>query len=288
MVAAVSFGLLIPARIISGAKYGGVNVHPSLLPQYEAEDIASQLKTFSAYNTRFRGAAPLHHTLLSGTEVTGVTLQTLHPTKFDHGIILAQTPPFRHGTDTVPALEKVVAPVGAGLLVQGIKDGVFVHPQGEQDQIKASSEDDALLTAPKLSRSDQHIDWKSWTAKEILRRHRVIGPLWNNFYPGDIPESKPKRLIWESGFRKLSNCPESIRSLVSEAGRPIAIGLKSKIHGVYIKTCDGQMLQAFKLKVGGEPGRDFLSAARRANMVELPETLVEAPFDYKLFNCVLS
>ena len=215
-------------------------------------------------------------------------MQTLHPTKFDHGIILAQTPPFRHGTSSVPELEKLVAPKGAELLVQGIKDGVFVNHTGEPDQIKASSDGDALLTAPKISRSDQHIDWNSWTAQEILRRHRVIGPLWNHFYPGNIPESKPKRLIWESGFRKLSNCPDSISSLVSEAGRPIAVGLKSKIHGVYIKTCDGQMLQAYKLKVGGEPGRDFLSAARRANMVELPETLAETPNDYKLFKCVLS
>ena len=288
MVAAVSFGLLIPARIINGAKYGGVNVHPSLLPKYEAENVACPLTTFIADNTSFRGAAPLHHTLLSGTEVTGVTLQTLHPSKFDHGIILAQTPPFRHGTSNVPELERVLAPKGAELLVQGIKDGVFVNPPGEQDQSKASSEDDALLTAPKISRSDQHIDWNSWPAEKILRRHRVIGPLWNNLHPGGVPESNPKRLIWESGFRKLSNCPESIKSLVSDAGLPIAVGLKSKINSVYIKTCDDQILQAYKLKVGGEPGRDFLSAARRAKMVELPETLAESPCDYKLFNCVLN
>ena len=250
--------------------------------------MTSRVKTSITDNIRFRGAAPLHHTLLSGTEVTGVTLQTLHPTKFDHGIILAQTPPFRHGTSSVPALEKVVAPKGAELLLQGIKDVVFLDPPAECDHIKAFSKDDALLTAPKISRSDQHIDWSSWTAEKILRRHRVIGPLWNHFYPGDIPKSNPKRLIWESGFRKLSWCPESISSLVSEAGRPIAVGLKSKVHGVYIKTCDGHMLQAYKLKVGGEPGRDFLSAARRANMVELPEILAEAPCDYKLFNYVLS
>ena len=26
--------------MIDGAKYGGVNVHPSLLPKYEVEDVA--------------------------------------------------------------------------------------------------------------------------------------------------------------------------------------------------------------------------------------------------------
>ena len=32
MLIAVSFGLFIPARLVEDAKYGGLNVHPSLLP----------------------------------------------------------------------------------------------------------------------------------------------------------------------------------------------------------------------------------------------------------------
>jgi methionyl-tRNA formyltransferase len=34
LIIAVSFGLLIPADLISRAKYGGLNVHPSFLPEY--------------------------------------------------------------------------------------------------------------------------------------------------------------------------------------------------------------------------------------------------------------
>jgi methionyl-tRNA formyltransferase len=34
MVVAVSFGLLVPGRVLESAKYGGLNVHPSLLPEY--------------------------------------------------------------------------------------------------------------------------------------------------------------------------------------------------------------------------------------------------------------
>lgn len=33
LVVAVSFGLFVPPRILKGAKYGGLNVHPSLLPE---------------------------------------------------------------------------------------------------------------------------------------------------------------------------------------------------------------------------------------------------------------
>ena len=34
LIVAVSFGLFIPSRILRSAAYGGLNVHPSLLPQY--------------------------------------------------------------------------------------------------------------------------------------------------------------------------------------------------------------------------------------------------------------
>lgn len=34
LIVVVSFGLFVPRRILNSAKYGGLNVHPSLLPQY--------------------------------------------------------------------------------------------------------------------------------------------------------------------------------------------------------------------------------------------------------------
>lgn len=67
----VSFGYFIPPRIIQQFKYGAINVHPSLLPKY-------------------RGAAPIQHTILAGDDETGVTVQELHPEKFDAGRILNQ------------------------------------------------------------------------------------------------------------------------------------------------------------------------------------------------------
>jgi methionyl-tRNA formyltransferase len=33
LIIAVSFGLFVPPRLIDAAKYGGLNVHPSILPQ---------------------------------------------------------------------------------------------------------------------------------------------------------------------------------------------------------------------------------------------------------------
>lgn len=33
LIIAVSFGLFVPPRLLKQAKYGGINVHPSFLPE---------------------------------------------------------------------------------------------------------------------------------------------------------------------------------------------------------------------------------------------------------------
>ncbi|KAF2086043.1 Formyltransferase, partial [Saccharata proteae CBS 121410] len=71
LIIAVSIREFVPSKLISQSTYGGINVHPSLLP-----DLA--------------GAAPIHHALLERDPYTGVTVQTLHPAEFDAGAILAQ------------------------------------------------------------------------------------------------------------------------------------------------------------------------------------------------------
>ena len=265
-----------------------MNVHPSLLPEYEGTCFAPDPENYIADLPSFRGAAPLHHTLLSGTEVTGVSLQTLHPSKFDHGVILAQTAPFRHGAQTVQELENIVAPEGAKLLLQGIRNRVFVDPPKELNDHSTPGEEKAIHRAPKLTPADRHIDWQSWTAERILRKHRVIGPLWNYFSRADEKSSKQTRLIWPSGFRECPTCPEYIKSLVPGAGHPILIGLESPTQDIYIKTCDGHMLQSDNVKVEGDITRSFVHAAQRTRMIGLPIGLDESPQDFKLFDCSLS
>ena len=37
LIVAVSFGLFVPQRILEEANYGGLNVHPSILPEYVSD-----------------------------------------------------------------------------------------------------------------------------------------------------------------------------------------------------------------------------------------------------------
>jgi methionyl-tRNA formyltransferase len=235
IIIAVSFGLKVPPRILNGAKYGGVNVHPSLLPD-------------------FRGAAPIQHALLSRCTTTGITLQTLHPHRFDQGRILLQTPSpgftIPNPQSITPSeLTALLAPQGAALLVQGLRNGLFLTSDFTKNE--------TLLErpAPKITQEDSRIKWGSWTVEEILLRHRVVGPLWNI---AETLSGISKRIIWPSGF--------TISDLVlsgSSTGVPI---VRPEEPYVYILTVDGVTLRAEHAKVEGDETRPASQALMRARM----------------------
>ena len=65
----VAYGLILPKEVINIAKYGCINIHPSLLP-------------------RWRGAAPLQRAIMAGDKETGVCIIVLGE-GLDDGDILA-------------------------------------------------------------------------------------------------------------------------------------------------------------------------------------------------------
>ncbi|KAI1207230.1 Formyltransferase [Annulohypoxylon truncatum] len=160
IIIAVSFGLFVPPRLLQQARFGGLNIHPSLLPD-------------------LRGPAPLHHALLSGRTSTGVTLQTLDPTRFDHGKILAQTPTLHIPPDLdYESLLATITPVAADLLIRGLREGVHVPPLQEVDVDVdvGEAEGRPLQHAPKITKADRQINARR--VPELLCRYRVLGPLW--------------------------------------------------------------------------------------------------------------
>jgi methionyl-tRNA formyltransferase len=177
LVVAVSFGLFVPRRILRSATYGGLNVHPSLLPD-------------------LRGPAPLHHALLSGRTHTGVSLQTLSEEGFDSGEVLAQTPlpgiEIGQGMD-VAALRDVLAAAGAEMLVGGLRAGVHVPPREDVGWVPSAEERRAITHAPKITKRDSEVRWGDWTAEVVARRARLLGDtLWSRAAARD---GKTKRVI---------------------------------------------------------------------------------------------
>lgn len=103
----------------------------------------------------------------------------MHPAKFDHGVVLAQSeqPGMPVGEDaTVPGLVESLGQAGAEMLVRGIEEGVFVPPLRNVRETLPEPED--LAHAPKISSQDREIEWANWSSSEVLLRDRVLGRLW--------------------------------------------------------------------------------------------------------------
>lgn len=175
LIIAVSFGLFVPPRILRSVEYGGLNVHPSMLPN-------------------FRGPAPLQHMIMYGSQHAGITLQTLDEKDFDHGKILSQTPQKDlqriDKKCTYQKLLEYVTPMAANMLVQGIRDKVYVPPYKERGWYQTSK----LRLAPKITAADREINWKVRHASYIDRRARALGRLWNRV---GIDPHTTKRFIFE-------------------------------------------------------------------------------------------
>ena len=198
--------------------------------------------------------------------MTGVSLQTLHPTKFDHGTVLDQTPcpGIRHNASTVSELVALLAPMGAEMLVRGIREGVYLPPFTNKAQQPGSEENHDLRLAPKVRSEDRHVQWHTWNSEEILRRARVIGPLWSNTTRLIAGKPQRRRIIWTSGF-----LPSTGKIPDAATGHPIVAGLHTNSPKIYIRTCDNELLQADSIKLEGEDTSNFHQAAVRAGMINV-------------------
>lgn len=219
LAVAVSFGLFVPPRVLRSLRFGGLNVHPSMLPD-------------------LRGPAPLQHALLCGRSHAGVTLQTLHEKDYDRGSVLAQTPwpglPVPEGCD-VRQLQDVLAERGAELLVGALERRLYVPPL-EHVGWRPTDDDVArglLRDAPKVRKLDSMVDWAcwawgrdrtlypggGWTAADLARRFRAVGVklpregntgMWTHAITHKSPHEK--RLILE--HVEAVECPEILRETV--------------------------------------------------------------------------
>ena len=196
LIVAVSFGLFVPPRLLHAAKYGGLNVHPSLLPNYH-------------------GPAPLQHLLLDGIQTTGVSLQTLDDKAFDKGVVLAREVLLWDGLKrmprgvTLPQLRDKAGAAGAALLVDGLRRGLHVPPlTPDPSSVRGSGpagqkNDDVKYMpaqprhAPKITAHDRQIGSginAMENPRSLALRQRVIGPLWFRAR-GEDPFSQCDRII---------------------------------------------------------------------------------------------
>lgn len=191
----------------------------------------------------------MHHTLLLNYPRTGVTLQTMHPEHFDQGAIVDQTPApgLEHQCETIDELSAKLAPLGAEMLLRSIRNGSFVSPVAFPQPESLAPGQRAPRPAPKITSEDRHIDWRFWSADDILRRHRVLGRLWNNV---QLPNTATRRLIWQSGFSQVGSTKGNALDKVGKI-----LYSNSSPQAVQTMTHDGTILQAETVKLDGKVER---------------------------------
>ncbi|MCW8311311.1 methionyl-tRNA formyltransferase [Sphingobacterium sp. InxBP1] len=132
---------MLPEVVWNMPKFGTVNVHASLLPQY-------------------RGAAPINHAIMNGEKESGVTTFLLQH-EIDTGNVLLSKKVAIQQTDTAGDLHDKLMVAGAETLLETIrqlKAGTLLPRR--QDEMASPS---PLKHAPKIFKEDCKINWNQPT-----------------------------------------------------------------------------------------------------------------------------
>lgn len=151
-----AYNKILPSSVLSQARLGFLNIHPSLLPKY-------------------RGPSPVRSAILEGKTETGVTIIRLDA-EMDHGPIVAQEHWQIPADATAPFCEAELFRIGADLLLRSLD-----APGQPQDHTKATY-------TKKFTREDGRLDF-SRPASELLNRIRALADnpgTWTTLLDGTI------------------------------------------------------------------------------------------------------
>ncbi|NWU61391.1 FMT protein, partial [Pterocles burchelli] len=201
-----SFGRLLSEDLIVQFPYGILNVHPSCLP-------------------RWRGPAPIIHTVLHGDKVTGVTIMEIRPKRFDVGPIVKQeefaVPPHC----TARELEVMLAEMGANMLISVLKN----LPESLRNKKEQPKE--GVTFAPKISVAKSCIKWEEQTAAQIIQLHRAIGSMF------------PLQTLWKGttvkllDFVEVDNIPGFTDEVLNDPGAVPGSVLYHKVSQTLMARC---------------------------------------------------
>lgn len=145
----VAYGLILPKVVLDMPKFGCINVHGSILPKW-------------------RGAAPIQRSVLSGDPETGVTIMQMDVGLDTGDMLHIETCPIS-ADDTSGSVYQKLQEIGPKALV------TTVHKIAKGD-ISPEVQDDSQATyAHKLTKEEAEINWQD-SAEQIERNIRGYQP----------------------------------------------------------------------------------------------------------------
>ncbi len=149
IIIVVAYGRILPEYVLSLPKYGCINAHASLLPEY-------------------RGAAPMQRAIMDGKNETGVTIM-----KMDKGLdtgdtLLALKTPISD-TDTLETIHDRLAELSCA----GLEQALELIEKGKA--VFTPQNDNKATYAEKIRRADEIIDFRR-SADELSCQLRALTP----------------------------------------------------------------------------------------------------------------
>ncbi|HJJ46957.1 MAG TPA: methionyl-tRNA formyltransferase, partial [Methanocorpusculum sp.] len=191
----VSYGMLLPRKLIDLPPYGAINVHGSLLPQY-------------------RGASPIQYSVLNGDEETGVTIMYVEEALDSGDIILQKKIPIGEN-ETFGELYGRLSILGADALVEAMKEiETGTATRTKQDSTKATF-------APSLSKEECIVNW-ALPAEMIHNRVRGFSPI--PCANTRLPDGKLLKIYRTEKIDGCSGKPGEIVDILKKKGIVVACG----------------------------------------------------------------
>ena len=224
LLCVVAYGKILPKELLDIPKYGAINVHGSLLPEY-------------------RGAAPIQWAVLNGDKKTGVTTMFMD-IGMDTGDMILKEETIIGEDETTGELWDRLSKIGANLLVKTIKK-IEAIPDKENktlEEIKklvgAEKQDKNFTLAPMLEKEMAKIDWNK-SSKEIKNLVRGLNPIMGAYSFLNAKKIK----FWKMDIMPIEELEKIFPELKEYESRmkklePGTIAFADNKKGIFIKTGD--------------------------------------------------
>lgn len=193
LIVVTAYGKILPKSVLDYPKFGCVNVHGSLLPEY-------------------RGAAPMQRAILEGKRETGITTMLMDE-GLDTGKMLLQARVPIEENDNFETIHDKMGAAGAPLLVETVR-------RLAAGNIVPVEQDDSKSTyAAKIEKSDCNIDF-SKPARKVHDQIRALSPVPLAFT--HLPDGKLLKVV-ASELTGEKNAPAPAGTVVSLAGGAVTV-----------------------------------------------------------------
>ena len=147
IVITIAFGQLVKEKALNIPKHGWINIHFSMLPKW-------------------RGAAPVQHSILSGEKSTGISIFKLNQGMDTGPIYLAKEFPINQDETTSEVLNR--------LSIEGSKMTVAVLEMIKELKQPVDQSIEGASFAPKFQKKDGEINWEG-SSESIYNLYRALG-----------------------------------------------------------------------------------------------------------------